>query len=97
MAFAADPGGNFASNAHRRVMAVLGNDDEPSRKPFDLVLETVDADDQIDLDAEEVIEILKDLQADGDADHTDEGYDATEIGLEALTGPPADSGGRTHG
>lgn len=78
-------------------MAVLANDDEPVRKPFDLVVELVDADDQVDLGGEEVAEVLKELEADGDAESTEEGWDATAPGLEAVTGPPAEEGGRTYG
>src|SRR4051812_15556558 len=91
-----DPGGNFASDAHRRVIAVVANDDV-TRVPFDEVVKRVDTDDQVDLSAEEVADILKDLEADGDVDKTDEGYDATAIGLETLTGPVADDGGREYG
>jgi hypothetical protein len=91
-----DPGGNFASDAHRRVLAVVANDDV-TRVPFDEVVSRVDADDQVDLSSEEVAEILKDLEADGDVDKTDEGYDATVVGLETIQGPIADDGGRKHG
>lgn len=95
MILRADPGGNFASDQHRRVMAQVANDDI-TRVPFEVVVQRVDADDQVYLTPEEVAEILKDLEAAGDIDKTDDGYDATAFGLEALTGPIASDGGRKH-
>lgn len=93
MVLRADPGGNFASDQHRRVMAQVANDDV-TRVHFGLVVERVNADDQVDLTTEEVAEILKELEADGDIDKTKDGYDATALGFEALTGPIASDGGR---
>lgn len=90
-----DPGGNFATDAHRRVIAQVANDDV-TRVPFELVVERVNADDQVDLSAEDVAEVLKELEAAGDVDKTEEGYDATALGFEALTGPIASDGGRKY-
>lgn len=95
MILRADPGGNFASDQHRRVIAQVANDDV-TRVPFDLVVERVNADDHVDLSTEDVAQILQELEADGDVDKTDEGYDATAPGVEALTGPIAADGGREH-
>lgn len=95
MSYKSDPGENFASDAHRRVMAVLANPDQ-ERISFQVVAERLEEDDHFDLDQEEIAEILSDLEAQGDANKTDEGWQNTEVGFEALTGPPASDGGRNY-
>lgn len=91
----ADPGGNFASDQHRRVLATVNNDDY-TRVPFELVLIRVENDSQLNLGPEEVANILQDLENDGDVDKTEEGYDSTAAGQEALEGPPKEAGGRDY-
>lgn len=95
MTYAPDPGGNFASDAHRRVMAALANPDEDHISVEGLV-KRVDRDDHLDLGRDEAVEILADLEADGDATQTKNGWKNTKSGFEALTGPIAGDGGRAH-
>ena len=91
----ADPGGNFASDAHRRVMANLPNpDDAPT--DVDGLLGRIAQDDYLELDAEELGEILADLEADGDAAELKDGWKNTKSGYAVLTGPIAEDGGRAH-
>lgn len=96
MSYPADPGGNFASDAHRRVMAALANPDEP-HLTLDELQARVDEDDFLDLDRDEVTEVLSDLEADGDATRSEKGWKNTKSGFEVLTGNNADNGGRVYG
>jgi hypothetical protein len=91
----ADPGGNFASDAHRRVMANLPN---PDHDPVDedALLKRIEGDDFLDVDADELGEILADLEADGDATQLKDGWKNTKSGFAVLTGPIAEDGGRAH-
>jgi len=91
-----DPGGNFASDAHRRVMANLANPDDDHISVEDLMVR-VERDDFLDLDVDEVVEILADLEADGDATKAKKGWKNTKAGWDALTGPTIEDGGRKHG
>ena len=91
----ADPGGNFASDAHRRVMANLPNPDHDA-VDVDGLLERIAGDDFLDLDADEAGEILADLEADGDATQLKSGWKNTKAGYDVLTGPIATDGGRKH-
>lgn len=91
-----DPGGVFASDAHRRVMANLPNPDDDPLSIDELLAGRVAADDFLDVDADELSEILKDLEADGDAKKLKDGWKNTKSGFEALTGPTASDGGREH-
>jgi hypothetical protein len=90
-----DPGGNFASDAHRRVMAALANPDEDHISVDDL-MKRIDQDEQLDLSHDEVAEILAELEAEGDATQTKNGWKNTKAGFEALTGPIATDGGRAY-
>lgn len=90
-----DVGGNFASDEHRRVLCTVNNDDV-QRVPFEVVVDRVNEDDQVDLQVEEIASILLDLEAYGDVDKNEEGYDSTEMGKEALEGPPSSAGGRKY-
>lgn len=96
MSYPADPGGNFASDAHRRVQAALANPDE-NHLSRDELAERLDEDDYLDLNHDEVSDILQDLEADGDATQSKDGWKNTKSGFEVLTGPPASDGGREHG
>lgn len=79
----ADPAGDFASDAHRRVLAAVPDG------TTDLTLqERVDGDDELDLSLEDVDEILKDLEADGHVKQTKTGWSHTKDGHGLLTGPP---------
>lgn len=82
-----DPGGHFDSDTHRRVQAAVPNpDDEPLSA--EAVFERVQADDQLHLDLEETIGILKDLEASGHSAAVEDGWQNTQSGFELLTGPP---------
>jgi hypothetical protein len=95
MGYQADPGGNFASDAHRRVEAALPNPDHQAIS-LEEVVERCGQDDYLDLDTSEVEEILADLEADGDATQSEDGWKNTESGFAVLTGPIAQDGGRAH-
>jgi chromosome segregation and condensation protein ScpB len=75
-------------------MASLAN---PDQDPLSLeeLTERLDADDYFEDD--EVEEILADLEADGDATQSKNGWKNTKAGFEVLTGPIASDGGRAHG
>jgi hypothetical protein len=68
--FAPDPGGGFASDAHRRVMAHLPNpDDDPSRSRS-LIADRINRDPHALAHfghASQVVEVLDELEADGHA------------------------------
>ncbi len=98
MAYLADPGGNFASDAHRRVMAVVANPDQ-ERIDLDEIAKRLGQDEHVPLgpdEVEDVVEILKDLEADGDVSQTKAGWQNTKEGFAVLTGPIATDGGREH-
>lgn len=83
-----DPGGQFDSDVHRRVQAAVGNYGE-EKTDLDEVLRRVAADTQLDLSAEEVEEVLADLEAAGHSKQTKDGWQNTADGFKLLTGPPA--------
>jgi CRP-like cAMP-binding protein len=84
-----DPGGIFASDAHRRTQGVIPAPDADSLSE-DGVVARVDNDDYNDLDADEVNEVLQDLEASGYVTQADGSWAATERGYDLLTGPPAE-------
>ena len=88
----ADPGGNFASDAHRRVMAHLPNPDDPAMElSTTCMAERIGPDQHTGADADEVKEILKDLEALGYAKQLKSGWKNTKEGFDVLTGPPDES------
>lgn len=95
MSYPADPGGNFASDVHRRVMCAVAN---PDQDPTDLdeVINRVAADEHCNVEAGEVSEVLADLEADGDVRSKGGGWQNTKSGFEVLSGPIAADGGRKH-
>jgi hypothetical protein len=91
VSYSADPGGVFASDAHRRVMAHLPNPDQDPVSVEDLITQRVNRDPHALAhfsDATEVAEVLKDLESDGHAKKLKDGWKNTPAGFEALTGPP---------
>lgn len=96
MSYPADPGGNFASDVHRRVLAHLPVPGESAVSLDDLVVR-LNADAVLEVGHDETGEVLKDLEADGDATQSKSGWKQTKAGHSALTGPIADDGGRRHG
>jgi hypothetical protein len=95
MSYAADPGGVFASDAHRRVMAHLPNPDDDPLTVEALISERINRDTHTlaHFDAaDEVVEVLKDLESDGHAKQTKDGWRNTPDGFDALTGPPVETG-----
>lgn len=81
-----DPAGDFASDAHRRVLAAVpGPDDELS------VEERAAGDTELDLSPEELEDVLKDLEADGYVRRLKNGWRHTKGGHDLLTGPPQGS------
>ena len=101
MSYSPDPGGNFASDAHRRVMAHLPNPDDDPISVHDLIDKRLNADPHTLAhfsEADEVVEVLADLEADGHAKKLKDGWKNTPTGFEVLTGPPSDevvTGGRS--
>lgn len=87
MAYPADPGGVFASDAHRRVMANAPNPDDDPLSAEALIEERVSKDDHLDLEQDELVEILEDLEADGHVKQLKDGWKNTPDGFAALTGP----------
>ena len=79
-----DPGGDFASDTHRRVMAAVPASAENERT----VEERVAGDTELDLSQEELDEVLKDLEADGHVKQVKDGWRHTKSGNDLLTGPP---------
>ena len=92
-----DPGGNFASDVHRRVACALPDPDE-GYQDVDWVMERVQLDDFLDVDRDELGSVIQDLEADGDAKVNKDGkWVLTKEGHAALTGDNAWNGGREHG
>jgi hypothetical protein len=90
VAHPADPGGIFASDTHRRVLAALSHPDMTWDE--DELLERVGGNQWTLIDADEpeaLSEILSDLEADGDAKKNKDGWKMTKAGLDKLTAPVA--------
>lgn len=86
-----DLGGAFASDAHRRVMAHLPNPDDDPITVEDLIRNRINRDPhtlQHFGSADELITVLGDLEGDGHAENTDDGWRNTPDGFDILTGPP---------
>jgi hypothetical protein len=88
MSYPLDPGGVFASDTHRRVMANVPNPDDEALPVDELLAERVAKDDYLDLDARELTDALDDLEADGHVKQTKNGWKNTPAGFKALTAPP---------
>lgn len=91
MSYSSDPGGVFASDAHRRVMAHLPNPDDDPISVEDLILDRINQDPHTlghFEDASQVLEVLTDLERDGHAKRLKSGWRNTPDGFDALTGPP---------
>jgi hypothetical protein len=94
VSYSPDPGGVFASDAHRRVMAHLPNPDDDPISVEDLITERINRDPHTlaHFDAaDEVAEVLEDLQADGHAKKLKDGWKNTADGFDLLTGPPSET------
>jgi hypothetical protein len=86
-----DPGGRFASDAHRRVMAHLPNPEDDPVLVADLIVTGINRDPHTHAhfkDADQVAAVLEDLKTDGYAKKLKSGWKNTADGFEALTGPP---------
>lgn len=90
MSYPADPGGIFASDAHRRVQAALPNPNDEPLSAEDVLSQRVALDDHLDIGSDELEEVLSDLEADGHAENTKDGWKNTSAGFDALTGPIAE-------
>lgn len=91
-----DPGGVFATDAHRRVLghlplpgddgtdtsALLARVDSDAHTPF---FATGSSEDEGGIE-----EVLRDLEADGHASQSKSGWKMTKSGLDAITGPVPD-------
>ena len=94
MSYAPDPGGVFASDAHRRVMAHLPNPDQDPVIVYDLVANRINPDPHTlghFSSAHEVLDVLLELEGDGHAKKLKDGWRNTKSGFDALTGPPAEN------
>lgn len=88
-----DPGGIFDSDDHRRVLAHLGDVASDGYQTPEL-LERLGPDVGTSFDeVDELIEVLKDLEADRFAREGQHGWYMTRTGLRALTGPNGRGGG----
>lgn len=90
MSYPADPGGIFASDVHRRVMANLPNPDQDPLPAADVLSERIALDEYLPIGFDELESVLQDLEADGNAKQTNAGWRNTKKGFEALTGPIAE-------
>lgn len=91
MSYSPDPGGIFASDAHRRVMAHLPNPDDDPVSTEDLIYQRINYDPHTLAhfeDATEVADVLDDLKRDGHAKQLKHGWKCTDDGFDFLTGPP---------
>lgn len=91
MAHPADPGGVFASDTHRRVLAALSHPEFTWGE--DALLERVAVNENTLIDADEADElasVLADLEADGDAKKTKDGWRMTKAGRDKLSAPIAE-------
>lgn len=91
MSYAADPGGNFASDAHRRVMAHLPNPDQDPVTLDVLIGERINNDPHALAhfeSSDDVVGVLYDLEAAGYAKQLKKGWKNTPDGFDLLTGPP---------
>jgi CBS-domain-containing membrane protein len=87
MSYAPDPGGVFASDAHRRVMANAPNPDDDPLSVEELLEQRVAKDEHLDIDRDDLEDVLKDLEADGHVKQLKDGWKNTPDGFAALTGP----------
>jgi hypothetical protein len=87
----ADPGGIFASDNHRRVLAHIPTPDAGYGVEFEPLLARLGADEHTTIDFDDVQGILGDLEADGDVkSYKGDVYRQTQKGFDALTGPNAE-------
>lgn len=97
--YAPDPGGNFASDAHRRVMAHLPNPGDDPIPVESLVLDGINTDPHTlkhFKSVEQVAAVLEDLAAEGYAEQLDDGWVNTESGFDVLTSPPVAADADSH-
>lgn len=90
MSYAADPGGIFASDAHRRVLASVPHPDQDPIT-FDELMGRLDQDPYVPVGTtqeEETLTLLEDLQKDGDIEKKDSGWQMTDAGSERIQAPP---------
>ena len=88
MAYKADPGGVFGTNVHRRTLGHL-TATAAARRPA----HTYGAGEDSDLDDEdELVGVLEDLEADGYASRSADGWKQTKKGLDAFSAPVPESG-----
>ena len=96
MSYPPDPADVFASDVHRRVMANVPNPDEQPLSVDDLLEVRVARDDHLrdaGLGADDLLEVLKDLEADGHVRESKGGWRNTADGWEALTNEKANAEG----
>jgi hypothetical protein len=86
-----DPGGNFASDVHRRVLGHLSTPKEKVGWEPETLLARVDPDLNIPIaEVSELVSVLKDLENEGLAiKHEGDVWQQTKDGFELLTGPIA--------
>lgn len=103
MPYPPDPGGNFASDAHRRVLMAVPTEadhvDEQRNVPHTLddIFDRIFRDEQFNPAPEEITEILSDLEADGDVTQVEGGWLLTQQGADVGAGNNAWNGGRVYG
>lgn len=88
MAYPADPGGVFASDAHRRVLGHLPTpDDEPTLVEALQLRMDPDQHSNFNEDPEGLEAVLGELNASGFAEGGEDGWRMTQAGLDALCAP----------
>jgi hypothetical protein len=90
-AYPADPGGQFASDVHRRVLGHLSTPKEKVGWEPEALLARVDPDHGTPItDVDELVAVLEELKAEGLAvEHKGGVWQQTKAGFDLLTGPIA--------
>lgn len=97
MSYAPDKGGIFGSDVHRRIQANVPSPDETPLSVADLITQRINNDPHLLLqltDPNEVVAVLKELEAEGHAKQDKQGrWQNTADGFAALTGPVVEADG----
>jgi hypothetical protein len=89
--YAPDPGGQFASDTHRRVLGHLSSPEDDYGWSNSSLVARMIPDVGTDItDTAEIDDVLNDLEADGHAENQDGIWRMTQSGFDLLTGPIAD-------
>ena len=91
MTYKADPGGNFDSDTHRRVLAYVWNDEA---QEFGDLAQKIGEDPYHELaSVTDLTDVLKDLEAEGYVSESQKGWKRTKKGLEEIQAEPVETAG----